>query len=155
MNAYEILECRRDSSPDEIKASYHRLLLVHHPDKQSGCVESDSSSKIDAFLKLHSAYRLLSDATERPKYDSLLRQTELKDKANEMEDNSNLLLEQDFEHDELGCVYTRRCRCGDNFSIGQQEINTLLKNILTCSADSLLVCLECNTCSIVISVLII
>jgi diphthamide biosynthesis protein 4 len=156
MNAYEILQCLRDCSFEELKASYHRLLLVHHPDKHTG-LENDSDQKIDAFLRLQSAYKLLSDQSERSKYDSLLKQTELEQKANQIasDDNSNLLLEQDFDHDLEKAVYTRRCRCGDSFSISQREINTLLTNILSSNSDSLVVGLECNTCSIVINVLII
>jgi DnaJ-class molecular chaperone len=159
MNAYEILECRRDSSQDEIKASYHKLLLVHHPDKQ---ITGHIQHQIDAFLKLQSAYKLLGDPRTRSNYDSLLIQTELKQKAEDQvaaaDDYTNLMLSKDFDHDELSQVYTRRCRCGDVYSLTQQTLNTLLEEIVhgqTDSPESLVVCLECNTCSIVVNLLVI
>ena len=69
MNAYDILECTQVSSHEEIKSSYHRLLLIHHPDKKSQQDHDQNVCPIDGFLKLQSAYKILSDKTQRLAYD--------------------------------------------------------------------------------------
>jgi DnaJ family protein A protein 5 len=162
MNAYDILECGLDSTQDEIKAAYHRLLLVYHPDKQT---KNDSNSQsIDTFLKIQSAYKLLSNQTERNNYNSLLKQIELKEKATSSsldidDEDSYLQLEKDFEFDLENLVYTKRCRCGDYFSIKRENINSLLNENnnqdKVLEVESLVIGVECNTCSIVLNVLLI
>ena len=157
MNAYDILECKQDASQEELKTSYHRLLLIHHPDKQI-----KQTSGIDKFLFLQSAYKLLSNSTSRLNYDSLLKQTELKQKASQINDNDesmSLLLDKDFEFDSELAMYTRECRCGGFYSIRKVQLNDLLENLLNENekdTSALLVAsLECNTCSLLINVLII
>lgn len=62
---YELLglgELRYAATDDDIKASYKRMVLVHHPDKHGG---SD-----DAFKAIQAAYELLSDPRRRRIFDS-------------------------------------------------------------------------------------
>lgn len=155
MNAYEILECGRDASPDELKRSYHQLLLKHHPDKQA-----HSSSSIDTFLRIQWAYRLLSDRTQKLAYDSLLTQVDLKQKADETSSALGLLsLREDFDLEENG-RYKRACRCGSEYVIAEEMVTTILKEFFEHSEkkdlkESLVVCLECDTCSLTLNVLLI
>eukprot|EP01116_Phalansterium_solitarium_P010765 TRINITY_DN2599_c0_g1_i1.p1 TRINITY_DN2599_c0_g1~~TRINITY_DN2599_c0_g1_i1.p1 ORF type:complete len:110 (+),score=24.76 TRINITY_DN2599_c0_g1_i1:196-525(+) len=60
---YELLEVRQDATTDEIRASYRRLALAHHPDKNPGHHDSGRFQQISA------AYKVLSDPQQRQWYD--------------------------------------------------------------------------------------
>ena len=49
-NSYEVLQIEPPVSEEDIKKAYHRLCLVHHPDK-GGCN--------DEFIKINNAYQEL------------------------------------------------------------------------------------------------
>ena len=169
MNAYDLLECTPSSSQDEIKTSYHRLLLVHHPDKKLNQTSDQNSSSIDEFLKLQSAYKILSDPTQRLAYDSLLKQIDLTNKATEIGaydyDNSTnkfFMLNKDFELNNINQIYTKKCRCGSFYKIKVADLNRILEShqqipgnnsLFTLDAESLVINVECDTCSLNINVL--
>jgi len=58
---YEILEVQPDATPEEIKKSYRKLALMHHPDK---------GGNIERFKEISTAYNVLSDPHKRGIYDS-------------------------------------------------------------------------------------
>lgn len=155
MNAYEILECDQEATQDQLKVAYHRLLLVHHPDKQI-----EAQNDVESFLKIQSAYKLLSNPSQRANYDSLLKELALKEKANQFgveSDSVSLLLEKDFDYRDG--VYSCECaRCGGIYSVTKIEIQDLLKELVntdTTDTQSLIAALQCNTCSLITNVLII
>jgi DnaJ-class molecular chaperone len=111
-NAYELLECSTNSSQEEIKSNYHRLLLKYHPDKLIS--NKSEENAIDKFLQIQSAFKLLFNAQTRHEYDSLLRQIELKKKASQIknlddvDDEQQMLLtiKDDFElNNEKGAYF--------------------------------------------------
>ncbi|MFN8050559.1 MAG: molecular chaperone DnaJ [Acidimicrobiales bacterium] len=61
---YELLEVSRTSTADEIKKSYRRLALEHHPDKNPDDPEAEAR-----FKDLAKAYETLSDPDRRARYD--------------------------------------------------------------------------------------
>jgi len=61
---YEILGLERDASQDEIKKSYRREALKHHPDRNPGDTEAEERFKESA-----EAYEVLSDPEKRHRYD--------------------------------------------------------------------------------------
>jgi DnaJ-class molecular chaperone len=61
---YKILEVDDNASPEEIKKSYRRLSMLHHPDKNKNNVEST-----EKFQKISEAYETLSDSEKRKEYD--------------------------------------------------------------------------------------
>ncbi|KAL6945333.1 hypothetical protein ACO0QE_002783 [Hanseniaspora vineae] len=64
---YHILGVSEDSSFEEIKKSYRKLALKHHPDKS---VDDDDKLKNEKiFQKISMAYQTLSDDTKRQEYD--------------------------------------------------------------------------------------
>ncbi|KAG5646097.1 hypothetical protein DXG03_004336 [Asterophora parasitica] len=63
---YELLEVDENATADEIKRSFRRLALVHHPDKNKDDVEGATKR----FATLQQAYEVLSDEQERAWYDS-------------------------------------------------------------------------------------
>ena len=65
---YKLLEVSRDASFDEIKKSYRKLSMIHHPDKNGNSEESTIK-----FKQLANAYETLSDEDKRTMYDMGIR----------------------------------------------------------------------------------
>jgi DnaJ-class molecular chaperone len=61
---YDILEVNKNATPDEIKKSYRRLSMIHHPDKNNNTPES-----IKKIQEINQAYEILSDEKQRCQYD--------------------------------------------------------------------------------------
>jgi len=61
---YEVLGVNRDASEDDIKKSYRRLAMKHHPDRNP-----DNPKAEDSFKEAKEAYEILSDANKRAAYD--------------------------------------------------------------------------------------
>ncbi|KAF8072104.1 DnaJ domain-containing protein [Lyophyllum atratum] len=66
LDFYELLEVDENATADEIKRSFRRLALIHHPDKNKDDVEAATKR----FATLQEAYEVLSDDQERAWYDS-------------------------------------------------------------------------------------
>ena len=65
---YKILGVDEKASEDELKKSYRRLSMLHHPDKNGNTDESKQK-----FQELNNAYETLSDANKRRMYDMMRR----------------------------------------------------------------------------------
>ena len=63
---YALLEVSPDAPDDEIKRSYRRLALKHHPDKVAEEEKDDAERRFQAIAE---AYSVLSDAAKRAAYD--------------------------------------------------------------------------------------
>ncbi|KAK0469973.1 uncharacterized protein EV420DRAFT_1257249 [Desarmillaria tabescens] len=63
---YQLLEVDENATADELKRSFRRLALVHHPDKNPNDVEGATKR----FAAMQQAYEVLSDEQERAWYDS-------------------------------------------------------------------------------------
>ena len=61
---YEVLKLSRDTSQAEIKRSYRRMAMKHHPDRNPG----DKGAE-EKFKECAEAYEVLSDAERRKTYD--------------------------------------------------------------------------------------
>ena len=61
---YEVLGVSRTAAADEIKKSYRRLAMKHHPDRNK-----DDASAETKFKEAKEAYEVLSDAEKRSTYD--------------------------------------------------------------------------------------
>ena len=148
MDAYSLLEVTREASMEQLKANYHRILLKVHPDKCSG--------NATQFIKVHSAYRLLSNADSRAQYDNLRRQTELMQRSDIDDIEALLNLHDDFDlAKDGGCEsFERVCRCGSIYVITQTELGKVYEEWET-NAESFVLALECDSCSIVLNVLVI
>ena len=64
MDYYQILEVDKNSSDEEIKKSYKRMALKHHPDRNNNSEESEKK-----FKQVAEAYSVLSDKNKRRIYD--------------------------------------------------------------------------------------
>ena len=66
---YKILEIDKNSSPEEIRKAYKKLVLKYHPDKNPENVE-ESEKK---FKEIYEAYSVLSNPSKKSDYDSFGR----------------------------------------------------------------------------------
>jgi molecular chaperone DnaJ len=64
MDYYEILGLHRDATLEEVKASYRRLALRYHPDRNPGSKVAE-----EQFKRISEAYQVLSDSEKRHLYD--------------------------------------------------------------------------------------
>lgn len=62
MNPFDILEIRVGASADEIKASFHRLAKMWHPDRFTGVQKEEAESK---FRDISEAFNILKDPERR------------------------------------------------------------------------------------------
>jgi curved DNA-binding protein len=63
---YKVLGVERNATEDEIKRSYRKLALEHHPDRNPG-----NKSAEEKFKEINEAYQVLSDPEKRTRYDQL------------------------------------------------------------------------------------
>ena len=68
---YKILGVSKDSSSEDIKRAYKRLVLIYHPDK-------NNNKSCEMFHQIHMAYQVLGNPEKRSKYDAL----SLRDRVN-------------------------------------------------------------------------
>ncbi len=61
---YEVLQVSREASDQELKASYRRLAMQHHPDRNPNNPEAE-----EKFKACSEAYQVLSDPEKRAAYD--------------------------------------------------------------------------------------
>ena len=61
---YKVLELPETATIDEIKKSYRRLSLLHHPDRNG-----NSTDSVAKFQKISDAYETLGDADKKQEYD--------------------------------------------------------------------------------------
>ena len=62
---YEVLGLNRDATEEEIKKSYRKLAMKHHPDRNP-----DDKTAEDRFKEAKEAYEVLSEAEKRRAYDA-------------------------------------------------------------------------------------
>jgi molecular chaperone DnaJ len=61
---YELLECERTADDATLKSAYRKLAIKYHPDKNSGCKDSEAK-----FKAVSEAYDVLKDPQKRAAYD--------------------------------------------------------------------------------------
>src|SRR5580658_10932704 len=64
MDYYEVLQVERTASDTELKASYRRLAMQYHPDRNPNNPEAE-----EKFKACSEAYQVLSDPDKRAAYD--------------------------------------------------------------------------------------
>jgi DnaJ-class molecular chaperone len=101
---YDTLGVHSNSSHDDIKISYQKLILVNHPDK------SDASDAAEKFRMILEAWRVLGSAEERKKYDGEV-----------CGGSSSVVFGEETPLSEFSCpedeVYIKTCRCGGEYEV--------------------------------------
>lgn len=69
---YDVLEVALDASREEIRQSYRRMILLHHPDKRTMAGDAGSSG-VATPEALNVAYETLFDPEKRAAYDAELQ----------------------------------------------------------------------------------
>lgn len=132
MNYFEILNCDINSTTEEIKENYRKLILQFHPDKNP----NDNAS----FHTINEAWNVLKDERERKVYESqLLSQKSL----------SNHIYKQ-VSREEMkqdGVMFSYPCRCGAEFCVVEEDLraeDTSDENIY----------IACDTCSLLLDIVL-
>ena len=125
---YELLQVPRAASSAEIKASYRRILLLHHPDKSD--TYKHNSTPIDIGL-VKRAFTTLFSPESRLKYD-----LELSSRPNFSflrGRPAHIVSLEDLE--DLGRAWAYNCRCGGRYTIEEEdmEIDVHLVDCSSCS----------------------
>ncbi len=130
---YSVLRCREGATQDELRQSYQRRLLRHHPDKNGG-------EESDEFLAVVEAWKVLGDPEERRRHDARAKLEE-----GEREANSQVwaTVKRTEMEEEINGDRTFQCRCGGEFVLTEEDIE---------AAGDDDVEVGCDTCSLVIRV---
>ena len=128
MNIFEILNENQDCEIDRLKSKCQKLIKEYHPDKNFG----EESEK---FLQIMKVWQVLND----PKQLNQAKSNNLTQKKA----NWDTIALKDMNYDEETSAYFRDCRCGDQYTLPKEELN--------CDNEF---CVECETCSNTITVII-
>lgn len=114
---YHLLSVSRSASAAEIKAAYHRALLVLHPDKQAFSKTAKSNTFVD-IASIKDAYITLSSPNLRARYDS-----ELQESAPKGPRPAQIVSLEEFDEEATGSSVLRYgCRCGGFYKITEEDM---------------------------------
>ena len=131
-NYYDLLNVPRTASPAEIKASYHRLLLSLHPDKSDASKDHPTRLGTDVDIgRLKDAFVTLFSPESRMEYDSKL--SSRPDPSSPRSRPAHIVSLEDFE--DLGRVWTYECRCGGQYTVKEEDMETDV-HLIACSSCS-------------------
>ncbi|XP_014241278.1 dnaJ homolog subfamily C member 24-like [Cimex lectularius] len=132
-NYYEILGCRPEAKLEELKESYHKLLLEYHPDKRT--------SSSEYFHKINEAWTTLRDPKERKLYDEILRQKELEEQTF-LYGNYSL---REMTHEPTTGMYSFPCRCGGMYNFTKKDFEEFNSYLVGCDQCSLMISVDLQT----------
>ncbi|KAI9315411.1 DNAJ heat shock N-terminal domain-containing protein [Obelidium mucronatum] len=144
---YEALGIPADSSNEDIKRQYQKLVLQLHPDKAGANTHSPSAAPLHRFSReLHlqlvlKAWEVLRDPETKAIYDR-----ELASNGGRGSSAQNGIMNaqvdlDDMEYNEDASSFSSSCRCGGEYVITEAELETGIEIV------------PCSTCSLCITVL--
>ncbi|KZT22669.1 hypothetical protein NEOLEDRAFT_1157664 [Neolentinus lepideus HHB14362 ss-1] len=101
--------------------TYHRALLIHHPDKQHSPSSSPDTNGNDTITQIQAAYKTLSSPTLRAAYDRQLAHSRIPTGPRP----AQIVSLEDFTEEEGGereGRWTYVCRCGGTYVITEREM---------------------------------
>ncbi|XP_067850295.1 dnaJ homolog subfamily C member 24 isoform X1 [Heptranchias perlo] len=152
---YEILGAYPSDSLQELRQNYQRLVLLYHPDKQSGDVPAgELEERVQRFIEVDQAWKILGNEETKREYDlqrrvysgiPVMRAASFHIRAKvamtqKWPVDAQVSLE-DMNWIDADQCYTYGCRCGGEYVLSKEEAE---ENVL-------LIC--CDTCSLSIEIL--
>ncbi|TRY64137.1 hypothetical protein TCAL_03589 [Tigriopus californicus] len=136
---YQILSVSPHADRATIKAQYQKLILVHHPDKQT-----HPASDPDLAQAILRAWQVLGDERSRKRYDAWLTAQE-SSLSGQTVWKTVFLAELDRIEAEgtYPGQWSLGCRCGDRFAFSDEDLRHIEEDQLT---------IECDSCSLVLVV---
>ncbi|TDL27978.1 DnaJ-domain-containing protein, partial [Rickenella mellea] len=119
VNYYSILQVAPSATSAEIKAAYHRVLLLWHPDKRSPGCKEDAIVDIDL---LKEAYRTLVDSDLRKTHDARIRLQHPGPTSSSFGPRPAQVISLDEFTETDGGISTHSCRCGGCYSISEDDM---------------------------------
>ena len=152
---YEVLQCDRNASYEDLKKSYQALALKYHPDKHvegdlppSDNKTDDTEQKIcstpnpassDMFIRINKAWKVLGDSSLRQHFDLRWRERSLTQEWPVQDDvdfaDFNQESTDDTNTDTSSC-FSYPCRCGGFYVLEPADI-TLCVDFVCCDTCSL------------------
>ena len=123
-----------DLRRQDVKAAYHRALLLNHPDKiqRPAVIPTNAGTSETRFtiVQITTAYTTLSDPKQRAAYDRQLDQDRWKSREEIAPKTIHGGVEtydlDDLSFDESGQFWYRNCRCGDErgYKVTHADLDT-------------------------------
>jgi DnaJ-class molecular chaperone len=113
-NYYDILGVPYDATDHNIKAQFHKLARLYHPDKQKSRFFDETK-----FIQIQEAWKILSNSESKRSYDESIRANIQAYQAMYM--NADDVGIDEFVIDKEG-VRSRTCRCGDYFQVCELQM---------------------------------
>lgn len=136
-NLYAVFGLSPSATYEELKQTYRKLALIHHPDKchnETATIlnpDEIQSSATDVFCKISRAWKILGNSELRSAYDAAWKQRCI---ALEWPIQDSIGIKDfDVVHDLL----TYPCRCGGVYQLSPQDVLFLID--YTC-------CTSCSLC---------
>jgi len=141
-NYYEILGLSKDASLKEIKEAYRSLAKKYHPD-----VNPEGGEK---FVKISSAYEVLSDESKKIKYDSDLRLNNFVKKINYLTISANIGVIDFFNRKNFTLTYKVETNC-TSCEIVRKECfacrgSSFIRNCMFCNNRGFIETSLCSKC---------
>lgn len=128
-NYYAILSVTRNATAAEIKAAYHRALLLHHPDKRFIATPDEKNIHFTSLENgvdigtLKAAFNTLTSPELRAEYDAIRTNDPSGPRPAQvvsLEEFYQLELEHGSAEDSRGDHWAYDCRCGGNYVITEK-----------------------------------
>ncbi|TPX35284.1 hypothetical protein SmJEL517_g02293 [Synchytrium microbalum] len=112
---YNVLNVKPSTATDDIRKEYLKLVLQHHPDKQSANSNNDASNS--EFQKIVLAWETLSDPVKRAQYDANLQEQSRQRAAIHEQVRAD-----DMTFDAESGIYSYACRCGGSYQVYEEDL---------------------------------
>jgi diphthamide biosynthesis protein 4 len=127
LDYYQILQVEPSASYEEIKQSYHKLALLHHPDRAEAS---------HLFHAINEAWQTLSREETRAVYDASRKERQV----GEHPVTAEIDLDE-MHYDDTTSTYSFQCRCGGQYRINEEQMTRGIEFVV------------CGGCSFAIRVL--
>ncbi|XP_020628136.1 dnaJ homolog subfamily C member 24-like [Orbicella faveolata] len=118
-NPYDVLGVSANSSHEEIKRSYQKLVLKVHPDKlDESLTQEDRDKAYERFLAIDKAWKLLNNQETRVNLDKQLKEQDL---SQEWPVSAEVDLD-DMEYHEDSGSFSSVCRCSGEYVITECDL---------------------------------